>query len=230
MNDGSGALPRVWHLPLSGRHHDARTRRVLVGRQGIFRRDLSLAGFELLFRAPGRLGLRVDLWNPDQQNRATEHVLAAAFFGGPDLGHGLPLFVNCTRSYLVEPDRYLRPPGETVLEIVESAHADDALIAQVARLKSEGHLIAIDDYLGTRSQVRLLEHADFVKIDYRDLGARGDSLVASARVATTTLVAERVADAAALARCQDLGFDLFQGHWFEPAVVVDRPDLAAKAA
>jgi EAL and modified HD-GYP domain-containing signal transduction protein len=195
---------------------------VLVGRQGIFTAHRELAGYELLFRAPGRMGLRVDLWNARQQDRATEHVLAAAFMEGGDITSGLPAFVNFTRSYLVDRDHLQCDPARVVIEVVESAYADDALHRRLAALRAEGFRIAIDDFIGTRSQVALLEHADFVKIDYRDLVARGPHLVALARIHPITLIAERIETRAALLHCIDMGFDLFQGHCFEPTIVVDR--------
>jgi EAL and modified HD-GYP domain-containing signal transduction protein len=199
---------------------------VLLGRQGIFSANRELQGFELLFRAPGRAGLRIDLWNARQQDRATEHVLAAAFFGGPDVSCGLPLFVNFTRSYLVNRDCYLRAPQEIVLEVVESAHADASLFDRLAELKEAGYRIAIDDFLGTDSQRRLLDLADFVKIDYRDLTARGPRLVDAARTADATLIAERIETEATFEECRELGFEQYQGHLFEEAVVLERSELA----
>ena len=218
------AQPRVWHLPQANPDQDSALRRVLLGRQGIFSDTRQLVGFELLFRAPGREGLRVDLWNARQQDRATEHVLAAAFFGGVDVSEGLPLFVNFTRSYLVNRESYLRPPDEIVLEVVESAHADASLFDRLADLKAAGYRIAIDDFLGTDSQRRLLELADFVKIDYRDLASRGPRHFAAARVAEATLIAERIETESTFAECLDLGFEQFQGHLFERAVVLERSE------
>jgi EAL and modified HD-GYP domain-containing signal transduction protein len=185
-----------------------------------------LLGFELLFRAPGREGLRIDLWNARQQDRATEHVLAAAFFGGADISGGLPLFVNFTRSYLVNRDSYLRPPTEIVLEVVESAHADASLFARLAELKAAGYRIAIDDFLGTDSQRCLLELADFVKIDFRDLTSRGPRLVDAARAGSAILIAERIETELAFEECRDLGFEQVQGHLFEEAVVLERAEFA----
>lgn len=216
------SLPRLWHLPRTGRHSISLTTRALVGRQGIFTAARDLAGYELLFRAPGRQGLRVDLWNARQQDRATEHVIAAAFHRGPHITEGLPAFVNFTRSYLVERDHLHCDPLHVVIEVVESAYADDALRSRLAELRAKGFRVAIDDFIGTRSQVALLEHADFVKIDYRDLSARGPQLVDLARQSNCTLIAERLETAAALDECKQLAFDLFQGHCFEPTITVDR--------
>lgn len=215
------AAPRPWHLPASGRHSGA-SRRVLLGRQGIFTADRDLYAYELLFRAPGRVGLRVDLWNSRQQDRATEHVVAAAFhLEGRD-----PLdrtaFVNFTRSYLIERDWIGFEPDQAVIEVVESAFADDALRDRVRGLRAAGYRVAIDDFVGTTSQLALLEHADFVKVDVRDLAARGPELAAVGRNHGCTMIAERVEDAGTLAWCQKLGFELYQGHLFEPAIIMDR--------
>jgi EAL and modified HD-GYP domain-containing signal transduction protein len=200
-----------------------------MGRQGIFTADNGLAAYELLFRSPGRMGLRVDLWNSRQQDRATEHVIAAAFHHGEDVTHGLPAFVNFTRSYLLDRDSLHCDPRAVVIEVVESAYADDALRSRLAQLRDMGFRVAIDDFIGTRSQVELLSHADFVKIDYRDLVARGDALVDLARTHASTLIAERVETRSAMIECQALGFDLYQGHLFEPAIVVERAEQVAKA-
>lgn len=230
MNAHPEVQPRVWHLPLAGPDEQPANRRVLLGRQGIFSRGRELLGFELLFRAPGREGLRVDLWNARQQDRATEHVLAAAFFGGADISEGLPLFVNFTRSYLVNRDAYLRAPTEIVLEVVESAHADASLFDRLAELKAAGYRIAIDDFLGTDSQRRLLELADFVKIDFRDLTSRGPRLVDAARSGNATLIAERIETEGAFEECCELGFGQFQGYLFEEAVILERAEFVLDLA
>ena len=220
--DTSTSAPRLWHLPLTGRHAGALETRVLVGRQGIFTGSRELVAYELLFRAPGRLGLRIDLWNQRQQDRATEHVIAAAFLAGPDIAPGRVVSINFTRSYLVAHDDLHCDPAKVVVEVVESAFADEALRARLGDLKAQGYRIALDDFIGTRSQMELLEYANFVKVDYRDLHARGPGLVDLARKGGAQLVAERVETRAALRECVGLGFDLFQGHGFEPAILVDR--------
>lgn len=225
----SPAAPRLWHLPASGRHTDT-TRRVLLGRQGIFTADRELFAYELLFRAPGRIGLRVDLWNSRQQDRATEHVVAAAFHAA----HEEPLerlaFVNFTRSYLLERASLGVAPDQAVIEVVESAYADEELCRRVRSLRESGYRIAIDDFVGTTSQLALLDHADFVKIDVRDLATRGPQLADMARVDGCTMIAERVEDGGTLAWCQELGFELFQGHGFEPAIIMDRGRAVAASA
>lgn len=207
---------------MTGRHAGATETRVLVGRQGIFAADRELVACELLFRAPGRTGLRIDLWNQRQQDRATEHVIAAAFRSEADIAPNLPVSINFTRSYLVAHEELHCDPEKVIVEVVESAFADGTLRARLERLKSAGFRIALDDFIATRSQIDLLDIADFVKVDYRDLSARGPELAELARGGGARLVAERIETRAALAECVAIGFDFFQGHAFEPAVLVDR--------
>jgi c-di-GMP-related signal transduction protein len=199
---------------------------VLVGRQGIFRHDFSLAAYEMLFRAPGRLGLRIDLWNSTQQDRATEHVIAATFHRGVDVTGDVPAFINFTRGLLLSAEDVWCDPRNVVIEVVESAFADDALRDRLKHLRRLGFRVAVDDFIGTRNQLALLAEADFVKVDFRDIAARGPELVSVARDSGAELVAERIESREALARCVDAGFTLFQGHALEPSLalhVTDEP-------
>ena len=115
-----------------------------------------------------------------------------------------------------------RSPEKVIVEVVESAFSDDSLRDRLVRLKDQGFRIALDDFIGTRSQMDLVELADFVKVDYRDLQARGPALADLARTGGAVLVAERIETRAALSECIAMGFDYFQGHALEPAILVDR--------
>ena len=227
MSSAVATRPRTWQLPTTGAHSASERRRVLVGRQGIFRADFSLAAYEMLFRAPGRLGLRIDLWNSTQQDRATEHVIAATFHRGVAAAQGVPAFINFTRGLLLSADDLWCEPSDVVIEVVESAFSDDALRERLAHLRGLGFRVAVDDFIGTRNQRALLPEADFVKIDVRDFLSRGAELVAQAQDSGAELVAERIESRSDLARCEDAGFTLFQGHALEPSLALHISDEPA---
>lgn len=200
------------------------TERVLLGRQGIFTGGGDVLGYELYFRSPHLAPLHVDYWTAEQQDFATAHVIYATF-AGPGVGsvaHDRCVFVNFTRSYLVDdlPIPFL--PERIVVEIVESVVADNAVLAGVKRLRKRGFRIALDDFVGLTSQRRLLPYADYVKIDVRDLDVEGQPLVDLARSCGAQLVAECVESELMLETCQSLGFDLYQGHALEVTTVLDR--------
>jgi len=218
--------PRLWHLthPESTTGHSVVP--TLLGRQGVFGTDGSLQGYELLFRAAGLSGARADLWDADGQNLATEHVIAAAFHQGFDVADGRHTSVNFTGSYLVSRDSLDCDPATVIIEIVESTDAHQALLDRLRELRAQGFRIAIDDFVANDAQCALLALADFVKIDYRDLVATGESLVALARGGNRRLVAERIETREQFDETLALGFDLFQGHYFEAAIVIAVPQPA----
>jgi len=130
---------------------DAPAPRPVIGRQAIFDRERRVFGYELLFRAPGRLNLRIDLWNfvaagSGDRARPRRGVLSR---GGNVRG---PAVVCQLHPDL--PSRhveYLHSPSEIVLEVVESAHADRSLYERLSDLKNEGYRVAIDDFVGRRA-------------------------------------------------------------------------------
>jgi len=200
------------------------TEQVLLGRQGIFDRSGEVFGYELYFRSPHRAPLHVDHWTPEQQDFATAHVIYATFTGSgvTSVARDRYVFVNFTRSYLVDdlPIPFL--PEQLVIEVVESVVADNTVIAAVRRLRERGFRIAIDDFVGLTSQRRLLPYADYVKIDVRDLDVEGQPLVDLARSYGAELVAECVESEVMLDTCQSLGFDLYQGRALGQTTVLDR--------
>lgn len=221
--------PRLWHptLPVPGGTH---LPRALVGRQGIFTASGDIAGHELLYRATGLEGARVDLWPRRLQDRATEHVIAAAFWRHPDITTPHPAFINVTRSYLLDhPGTMHCDPSRVIIEVLESAIADAALVARVKELAALGFRIALDDWTGTASQHALLPYADYVKIDFRDLLRLGPGLTTAPLRHGAILIAERVEDDAMLNLCIDLGFTLFQGYRFAHVEVIDRGEPVVDA-
>src|SRR5690606_3641431 len=109
-------------------------------------------------------------------------------------------------------------PDQLVVEIVESVPADAEVVAGVAHLRRQGFQIALDDFVGTASQLKLLPYAAFVKIDVRDLAARGAALMELAGSHGARLVAERVETQSMLNSCRMMGFSLFQGNVLDPTV------------
>jgi EAL and modified HD-GYP domain-containing signal transduction protein len=77
-------------------------------------------------------------------------------------------------------------------------------------------------FVSNPNQRRLLPHADFVKIDVRDLDVEGPPVVHLARSYGALLVAEYVETPDTLRHARDLGFTLFQGNLLERAGVLDR--------
>lgn len=197
---------------------------LFVGRQGIFGGDGSVHGYEFLYRAGREHCLQVDQWPAQAQDRATLRVLQATFGGSGvrSVASDALAFVNVTRSFIVG-DLPLPPePDRLVIEVVESVRTDREVLAGLARLRTAGYRIAIDDFVGLTHQVAMLPYADYVKVDRRDIYERGGELVDLARSTGATLVAERIETRGQLESCLGLGFDLLQGFYLETTHVLNR--------
>jgi EAL and modified HD-GYP domain-containing signal transduction protein len=203
---------------------------LFVGRQGIFARNRQIHGYEFLYRAGRQHSLRVDQWPPEAQDRATLRVLQATFgpSGVQSLASDALVFVNFTRSFIVDDLPVPAEPDRLVIEVVESVRADDAVIVGLQRLRSRGFRIAIDDFVGLKSQVAMLRFADYVKVDHRDLFERGPELAALAGSRGAHLVAERIETAAQFQSCQELGFEFFQGFYLETPHVLNRTPIPSQ--
>ncbi|MDN4482387.1 EAL and HDOD domain-containing protein [Demequina lignilytica] len=218
---------RLWHPPHLPRHGTGSA----IGRQPIVTAGRAVRGYELLYRAPGHHGLPVDRWPARFQDRATEHVIAFDARDGRAVAAPHPSFINFSRSYLLnEPGTMGCDPARVVIEVVESAHADSTLVRRLMALRDLGFRLALDDFVGTESQLTLLGLVDFVKIDVRDLTRQGTRLADLARLHGATLIAERVEDQPMLELCARSGFDLFQGFLFGEVEVIERAGVADEGA
>jgi c-di-GMP-related signal transduction protein len=205
---------------------------VHVGRQPIFDTERVTHGYELLFRA---LSVSTSAGDGTASDAATSQVIVDTFteFGFDRLVGQGRAFVNVTRPFLVG-GLTLPFGGEgTVLELPATLVADDDVLAGVARLRTGGFGIALDDFAPDGPGQAVLDAglADFVKID--TLAWPADelpALVDALRPTGATLVAERIESAATLQQCLDLGFELLQGLALGRPVVESAPSLAPTRA
>ena len=189
---------------------------VVVGRQPIFDRELTILGYELLFRT---LGSRAD---PGQaivvSDAAGDLLTAEALFGsiviGVDrlVGDKL-LFCNASRGVLTGEVPIVLPPDRTVVEILESVVLDDEVLAGCRRLHEDGYALALDDFSWFAGAEAFLELASIVKIDLRTTRVADQAkLIERCRPFDVTIVAEKVETVDEFRRCDAMGFDYFQGY------------------
>lgn len=186
---------------------------VLMARQPIFNPALEVFAYELLYRTEGED--RAIVHNAVQ---ATAHVVAGATLdiGFTRLVGNSPAFINFPASMLSS--RLLLPlaPERIVIEVNAGAAPDPNLLDGLMWLRGEGYRVSLDDFDIAQNSPELLDCADVVKLDIQRLSP--DDLVESirkVRKSSVQLVAEKMKTAAELARCRELGFDLFQGHFLQ---------------
>ncbi len=192
---------------------------VALARQPIYDRQLRVYAYELLYRSD--TSNQANFTDGDQ---ATSEVIVNAVMeiGLEHIVGHRPAFINMTHGFLTGALPLPLLKETVVLEVLEDVSVDVELIAGLEHLADSGYLIALDDFTYRPDLNRLLEIAHIVKLDVLalepdDLSAHVDLL----RDYNVKLVAEKVETQDELARCQELGFDYFQGYFF------CQPDLIA---
>ena len=188
-----------------------------IGRQAIYNKDLVVAGYELLYRS-GRGGNAAYMADEDA---ATRGVLndALSVFGLEQLTEGLPVFINFTRTLLLEDFAYLADPKEIVIEVPGEVTVDEALVNKFAELRRAGYRLALDGYSEFNGVIRFNDIIDMFDVIRVNMGESGrlqvSTLLRRLRRSQAEFLAERVETEEDFDIALSLDFSLFQGYFFE---------------
>lgn len=186
--------------------------RVLVSRQPIFRGDMAVLGYELLFRDSD-----IETANIADGARATATVIANSLMevGMDELIGRHMAFINFERMMLMGYYCESLPWERVILEILETVEPDEEMLRRLHELRSKGYRIALDDFVCTEPISPLIEVADFVKLDIMALDwPEVERSVSILRNYPVDLIAEKVETREEFERAKALGFDHFQGYFF----------------
>ncbi len=189
-----------------------------LGRQPILDRAQRTVAYELLYRSDTQNTFPAET----DSMEASLKVISSVFsdIGLAELAHGRPVFINFGKELLMSELPALNPEF-VVVEILEDVEVDDEIYEACRSLRENGFRLALDDFVLHDGSRRLLKLASIVKIDWR-----ADPIEHIARVCTelkackVTLLAEKIETEKEFLQARELGFDLFQGFFFErPAIV-----------
>ena len=203
-----------------------------VAIQPIMHADLTVQGYELLFRGDGLAAAP----RRDGAVMTSNVILSALIDNGLDrLVGDAAAYVNVPRSMLIErlliAGHNAYPPGKIHIEIPETAVPDAALIEALADHTAAGFPLALDDYVGLPHQQELLPYVQLVKVDLPGLSADAlTGLLEPLRASGHLLLAEKVETIEQLETCRALGFDLFQGYLLCRPIVHNQGVLAPSRA
>jgi c-di-GMP phosphodiesterase len=185
----------------------------LLARQPIMDVSRQVLGYELLYR-----GLRERPESFDSVATARVICETLAHIGAERVVGPARMFVNLGQDLLedgaAEVLASVLPAGQGVIEILEGVEASPQGLKAVARLRSRGILIALDDFAFQSGVTPFLEHADYVKVDVMAAGAGLGALAERLRPYGIPLIAEKVETLAVAKSCAELGFQFFQGYFF----------------
>ncbi len=186
---------------------------ITLARQPILGADGKLFGYELLYRT-------------GMGTAQTARVLCEAIgnIGLQQLVGNAHVFVNFDQD-LLETDFYaLLPPGQGVVEILETVEATPRVLKTLEQLRRRGIGIAADDFVFQANAVAFLPLVDYVKVDILLAQDQLASYASRLKGYPVQLLAEKVETQEQAAICRGLGFGLFQGYYFaRPEAVPAQP-------
>lgn len=198
---------------------------VYVARQPVFDTDMEIWGYELLFRS----GTESNLASFEDGDMATSRVVVDGFSMAVDmLTPGQKVLINYPSSMLLKKVPWALPSETAVVEILETVEPDQDILKICKQLKSDGYVLALDDFVGSPGYEPFLEIADIVKVDVLDLGPQ--KLVDVAKNLQNypcIMLAEKVEFLETFDFCRKIGFKLFQGYFFSKPQIVSGKKLAA---
>lgn len=208
-----------------------------LARQPIFRKDLSVYAYELLFRSNPRENIcNLDSGNSipnivsyDLGDQATSKVLINTYLASDfeSFSRGKKVFINFTKNLLMDESPMIFPNTTLVVEILENLEIDSDLIEKCRSLKKNGYTLALDDYVHKRDKNNhLLNLVDILKVDFMDNSKRDIMKIASIyRNSPIKLLAEKVESDEIFHFALDAGFQYFQGYFFSKPTMLSGKSL-----
>lgn len=195
-----------------------------VARQPILTADEKVFGYELLFRD----GIE-NFFRSTDADAASRSALNTSLLIGLDvLCDGRRAFVNCTRDVLLNDYVTLFPSSQTVVEVLETVPADDAVVEACRRLKKGGYTIALDDFAVNDPRESLTDLADIIKVDLKATSpTEAAAMVKRYGPWRCRMLAEKVETREEFNLTKKDGFIYFQGYFFRRPEILTAHEIPA---
>ena len=192
-----------------------------VARQPILNRNREVDGYELLFRSSA-----ANAFDGTDGSRATSQVIANGLFavGLETILSDKRAFINFPRELLIADFATVLSPESTVIEILETVEPDPALIEACWKLKAQGYVLALDDFVCHERFEPLTQIADIIKVDFRSTPAAQQEILAKQYARRgIKMLAEKVETPEEFEHACRAGYVYFQGYFFaKPGVLTGR--------
>ncbi|MGP1433813.1 MAG: EAL and HDOD domain-containing protein [Catonella sp.] len=189
-----------------------------IARQPIFDKRKDVYGYELLFRN----STTSIAYTGTSAESSTAVVLGGLFeLGVEKIVGNKKAFVNFNYNSLLSNSIELVDPSTLIIEVLEDVKVDSRLIRRLESLHKEGYRIALDDFVHSIKDFKIVPVADIIKYDLiaTPLNTIQDE-VKEALNRKKVLLAEKVETEEEFIEARKMGFHLFQGYFFSKPVIV----------
>ncbi|MBI4805777.1 MAG: HDOD domain-containing protein [Desulfovibrio sp.] len=187
-------------------------------RQPVFDSKKNVYGYELLYRK-SPLDRSANFSDKDL---ATLTVISSALLSSPEADQaGKKIFIHFSRMSITSQVLETLAPKTTVVEIEPVVELEPEYEDALTKAKDKGYTLAISHFVQGQCAKRLVELADIVFVDFLDKNeAELKATIKELEGCECLLAAKRLEDDAQFQMALKLGFNLFQGFFFEKPVIV----------
>lgn len=200
-----------------------KTDKFFLGRQPILNRHQEIVGFELLFRSTD-----YNAANFNSYSHASASVISSvlAEFGIEEVLGGKLGFVNVNLDVLFSEAIELLPIEQTVIELLEIIELNEHVVERCRELRRLGFKIALDDHEYSEAHGDLYDVVNIIKFDILNSNLEElPDILGKFRHTQVKMLAEKVETVEQFEACFKMGFDLFQGYFFERPMILNRKRL-----
>lgn len=197
---------------------------IYVGRQPIFDRNMNVFAYELLYRRSMN-----NFFEEIDDNRATAELINNYFLSmhSVELTSGTKAFINFSQDMLIMEIPLLLPVDTTVVEVLERVEINEDIIAACRKLRDNGYLIALDDFVFNESYLPLMEIAHIIKIEFSAVDHETQRKLIKKYKNKIKFLAEKVETREEYLLALDMGYDYFQGYFFSKPVIVKGKEIGS---
>lgn len=194
---------------------------VFLARQPIHDKFNELFGYELLFRDSVE-----NRYQSQDGDNATIEVIKNSFMniGIEKVTGDRKAFINFTENILKSDIFTVLSPKSVIVEILEDIKPTEELLELCIQLKAKGYIIALDDFVYSSKNTKLLSVADIIKVDFKiTKGYERRKVIDQVNSARIKFLAEKVETIEDFNQAVEYGYSYFQGYYFsKPLVIVGK--------
>lgn len=192
---------------------------VFVARQSIFDKKNNVIAYELLFRNGYE-----NAYNSTDGNKATLNVISNSFyeFDFKTITDNKRAFINFTEDLIKDEIATILPPEHVVIEILETIEPTDEVVSACKKLKEQGFILALDDFVFDPKYNRLIEIVDIIKVDFIiTKGFDRKKIFELLKInSNIKFLAEKIETIEEYNEAIYYGYEYFQGYYFSKPIIL----------